>query len=237
MKSYDAMRAEAREKMREGGWVRRFVGLWLVVMLIGALVQGCLFQARLALGQLTTPFEVFFSCVLNGLLSFALASLFLRAAKGEQRDWLAPSFGGFKCPLGVAWLYFRYALQVTLWSLLFVIPGVIAIYRYCQCWNLKVEHPDWSAGECLAESGRIMKGQKWRRFAFDCSYWRPITLVMLGLLGVTVFSVLPVIPVVGRRIDMLLIFLLGLATCWGSIILTVYMSIGQALFYLDVKGV
>jgi len=232
MKSYDAMRAEAREKMREGGWVRRFLGLWIVVMLIGALVQGCLFQARLVLGQLTTPFEVFFSCVLNGLLSFALASLFLRAAKGEQGDWLAASFGGFKCPLGVAWLQFRISIQVALWSLLFVIPGIIAIYRYCQCWNLKVEHPDWSAGQCLAESGRIMKGQKWRRFAFDCSYWRPITLLLVALLAMTIVAVTPMPNLLGG----VLIFLLGIAACWGSIILTVYLSIGQALFYLDVKG-
>jgi len=265
MKSHDEMRTEAWKTLRQGGWVTRFLVLWLVLLMLFVLVQGCWNQATLAWGiqtwsaflqakakalasglDFTVPsraiafsmtqasaFETFFTCILNGLLSFALASLFLRAAKGEQRDWLAASFGGFKCPLGVAWLYFRYTIQVALWSMLFFVPGLIAIYRYSQCWNLKVEHPDWSAGRCLAESGRIMKGNKWRRFAFDCSYWRPITLVMLGLLGVTVLSV---IPIFGRRIDTLLLFLIGLATGWGSIVLAVYMSIGQALFYLDVKG-
>jgi len=232
MKSHDEMRTEAWTTLRHGGWVTRFLVLWLVLLMLFALVQGCWMQARPVLGKVTLPFETFFSCILNGLLAFALASLFLRAAKKENTDWLPAAFGGFKCPLGVAWLYFRYTIQVALWSMLFLVPGIIAIYRYCQCWNLKVEHPDWSAGQCLAESGRIMMGHKWRRFAFDCSYWKPITLVMLGLLGVTVLSV---IPIFGRRIDTLLLFLLGLVTCWGSIVLTVYMSIGQALFYLDVR--
>jgi len=176
-----------------------------------------------------SAFEAFMTCILSGIFGFAAAGTFLRAAKGVREHWFRLAFGGFKCPLDVAWLYFRLMLQITLWSLLFVLPGVMAYYRYCQAWNLKVENPDWSAGKCLAESARLMDGHKARRFALDMSYWRPITWLLLGLLTMVVCRVFqPVLGALGGAIA----FALSIACMWGTAVLAVYMSIGQALFYL-----
>lgn len=182
-----------------------------------------------------SAFKVFVSSIFNGISIFAVCGLFLRAAKGEREGWFSKAFDGFKCPLGVAWLYFRMALQIALWSLLFVIPGIMAYYRYCQCWNLKIESPDWPAGKCLAESARMMDGHKARRFALDLSYWKPITLWLLGLLALTILTGL------GTAANFPSVFsivfcALAAACLWGGIVLAVYMSIGQALFYLDLKG-
>jgi len=183
-----------------------------------------------------SAFEMFISCIVNGIFCFAAAGLLLRAAKGEGEGWFAKAFGGFKFPLGVAWLYFRLFFQILLWSLLFVIPGVMAYYRYCQCWNLKVENPDWPAGKCLAESARLMDGHKARRFALDLSYWKPIALLLMGVIAwpilVTVGAELVGRGAFGRIIG----FALLSACIWGGIVLTVYMVIGHALFYLDLKN-
>jgi len=184
-----------------------------------------------------SAFELFVSCILNGIFSFAATCLFLRAAGGERTGWFGASFGGFKRPLGVAWLYFRYVLQISLWALLFVVPGIVAYYRYCQSWNLKVENPDWSAGKCLAESCRMMVGHKAQCFALDMSYWKPITLILTGFLAVVVLvglMELGILPGLSAPVSMAL-FAILIVSFWGGLVLWVYLSIGHALFYLDLK--
>jgi len=185
-----------------------------------------------------SAFEAFVSCILNGIFSFAAVGLFLRAAKGVRTGWFGAAFGGFRWPLGVAWLYFRYVLQISLWSLLFVVPGVTAYYRYCQCWMLKVENPDWSAGKCLAESCRMMQGHKAQRFALDMSYWKPITLILFGFLSAAVLLTLPEVGALPQfaTVIRMACFAVLLACCGGAIVLAVYMAIGHALFFLDLKN-
>jgi uncharacterized membrane protein len=61
-------------------------------------------------------------------------------------------------------------IQVFLWSLLFIIPGIVAAYRYRLAWYMKSDNPDWNAGKCLAESGAKMRGFKWQAFRLDLFY-------------------------------------------------------------------
>jgi len=177
-----------------------------------------------------SAFEIFIGCILQGITAFGFAGLFLRAAKGDSSRWFLRAFGGFTRPLGLAGLYFRLNLQIFLWSLLFLVPGIIAFYRYSQAWNLKVENPDWSAGKCLAESCRMMKGNLWRLFCLDCSYWKPITLLLLGILvgSILIFF--------GTALVRVAVMLLWIVCLWGGFTLAAYMSTGQAVFYLGLKN-
>jgi len=127
-----------------------------------------------------SAFETFVTLVFAGIFSYGLTAFALRMVRDDSTcGYAAGAFSGFARPLGLAWLLFRIQLQITLWSFLFLIPGVVAYYRYRAAWYLKAEHPDWSAGRCLAESGRVMRGQKGRCFALDCSYWVLISLILI----------------------------------------------------------
>ena len=72
---------------------------------------------------------------------------------------------------------------VFLWSLLFVIPGVIAAYRYAMMPYLMAEFPDLGVMDAMRESKRLMDGNKWRLFCLHFSYigWRFLSMLTMGI--------------------------------------------------------
>ena len=81
-------------------------------------------------------------------------------------------------------LFFR-DLYTFLWSLLFIIPGIIKAYEYQMIPYLLAEHPDMPKDQAFAMSRQMMKGQKWRAFVRDLSFlgWSILSLFTLGILG------------------------------------------------------
>lgn len=67
--------------------------------------------------------------------------------------------------LAVKWLY------ISLWGLLLVVPGIIKSFSYSMAEFIAVDHPDWSANRCIAESRRLMDGNKMRYFLFSFIGW------------------------------------------------------------------
>ena len=65
---------------------------------------------------------------------------------------------------------FLKSLFIGLWSLLFVIPGVIKAYEYRMVPYLLAEHPEMSSGEIFARSKEMMQGNKWDTFVLDISF-------------------------------------------------------------------
>ena len=126
-----------------------------------------------------TLFQQFFSYLFGAIVAFGIARVALKAVRGDEQGWFASSFGGFSRPFGVMWLLVRMNIQVMLWLLLFVVPGFVAIYRYRQAWYLKSDHPDWSAGKCLAVSGEKMRGLKWQAFCLDFFYIVHVFLIAI----------------------------------------------------------
>lgn len=59
---------------------------------------------------------------------------------------------------------------IFLWSLLLVVPGIIASYRYRQAIYLLIDHPEMSVRDCIKESSRMMDGKKAELFKLDLSF-------------------------------------------------------------------
>ena len=76
-------------------------------------------------------------------------------------------------------------LFTFLWSLLFIIPGFIALYRYRFAYYILMDHPDITAKEALAYSTDLTKGYKWDLFVLDLSFlgWTMLTSLTFGILG------------------------------------------------------
>lgn len=72
---------------------------------------------------------------------------------------------------------------IFLWSLLLVIPGIIASYRYRMAIYILVDHPEMSALECIRESKRMMAGHKWELFILDLSFIGWKLLSWLAVIG------------------------------------------------------
>ena len=96
---------------------------------------------------------------------------------------------------------------IVLWSMLFVIPGIIASYRYRMALYLLLDHPEMSAMQCIRESKRMMKGHKWELFVMDLSF--------LG------WQLIAGIPVVGYIVQV-----------WT----TPYVGMSYALYYEALRG-
>ncbi len=59
---------------------------------------------------------------------------------------------------------------IFLWSLLLVVPGIIAAYRYRQALYIMLDDPDKSVLQCIRESKEMMKGHKGELFVMDLSF-------------------------------------------------------------------
>lgn len=58
----------------------------------------------------------------------------------------------------------------VLWSLLFLIPGIVKGYAYSMAYYLKSEHEDWDWRRCLDESIKLTNGHKMDLFILDLSF-------------------------------------------------------------------
>ena len=75
------------------------------------------------------------------------------------------------------------SLLTFLWSLLFIVPGIIASYRYALAPYLMAENPDMGVMEAIARSKELMNGSKWRLFCLQLSFigWSLLCVLTLGI--------------------------------------------------------
>ena len=78
---------------------------------------------------------------------------------------------------------FLRGLYVFLWSLLFVIPGIVAQYRYAMTPFIMAEHPELTASEAIRASKKMMDGNKWALFCLDFSFfgWALLSALTLNI--------------------------------------------------------
>ena len=72
---------------------------------------------------------------------------------------------------------------IFLWSLLFLVPGIIKSYAYRAASYISYCHPEMEWNECLNESKKVTKGHKWELFVFDLSFigWDILCTLSLGI--------------------------------------------------------
>ena len=82
-------------------------------------------------------------------------------------------------------MFFR-DLFTVLWSLLFIIPGIVKAYEYMMIPYLLADNPQMTKEQAFAESKRMMQGQKWKAFVLDLSFigWYILSGLTLGILAI-----------------------------------------------------
>lgn len=82
-------------------------------------------------------------------------------------------------------LFFR-DLYVFLWSLLFIIPGIIKAYEYRMVPYILGDNPNIDREEAFALSNMLMQGNKGKAFVLDISFlgWYILNGLTLGILGI-----------------------------------------------------
>ena len=117
--------------------------------------------------------------LITGAMTLGLMIFFLAAFRGHNvvaKDVFL-GFERFGKALG---LLLYQMLFVFLWSLLFIIPGIIASIRYSQAFYVLADDPNKSIRQCMDESKFMMQGNKAKYFVLSLSF-----------IGWLILSVLP----------------------------------------------
>lgn len=71
-------------------------------------------------------------------------------------------------------------------TLLFIVPGLIWAYMYCQATFIMIENPEMNITDALRASKKMMKGYKFDRFVFGLSFFWHYVLLFLtfGIYGI-----------------------------------------------------
>lgn len=117
------------------------------------------------------------SFVSLGLIQYNLDLIDGREAELGQIFSKAPMFGK------AFWLRLRMQIFTFLWTLLFIIPGIIKAYSYSMAGFIMTENPEMTAKEAMEVSERMMQGNKWRLFCLNISFigWNLLGMLSLGI--------------------------------------------------------
>ena len=78
---------------------------------------------------------------------------------------------------------FLKTLYCFLWSLLFIIPGIIASYSYAMTGYILADHPELTASEAIERSKEMMSGNRFRLFCLHFSFigWAILCAFTMGI--------------------------------------------------------
>lgn len=107
--------------------------------------------------------------IMSYMVSVGFVIFALHISRDEKAEF-GNLFDGFGLFFRVLWLGILEGLLICLWSLLLIVPGIVAAYRYRQALYLLLDHPERSAWQCLRESSALMSGHKWELFVLDLSF-------------------------------------------------------------------
>lgn len=114
-------------------------------------------------------------------IGFMIFSLHISRRLPNSIGNLFDAFGNF---FRFLWLVILISFFTFLWSLLFIIPGIVAAYRYRQALYILIDNPDMRAIDCIRKSKEMMAGHKAELFVLDLSF-----------LGWYLLSVIPFVPI------------------------------------------
>lgn len=134
------------------------------------------FSLRFNLG--TGSLFGFAAMIIGGVLQLGYAKFLLAQHDGRPHEFgdLFSQFDRFGA--GFVQSFLR-NLYVFLWSLLFIIPGIIAGYSYAMTPYLMVDFPQLTASEAIEKSKELMDGHKGDLFVLDLSFFGWAILCML----------------------------------------------------------
>lgn len=122
------------------------------------------------------------SLCIAGPFALGTAYIYLNLRRGFDPD-VSILFSGFQRFVDALVLNLLISVFILLWSLLFIVPGIIKAISYSQAFYILAEHPEMSAKEALDESIAMMDGHKLDYFVLGLSFipWLLLCGVTCGL--------------------------------------------------------
>lgn len=139
------------------------------------IVQGVWIEFKIGIFSLA-------SFLLGGVLQLGYARFLLRQHDGKPTEFndLFSQFDRFGT--GFAQHFLR-SLYTLLWSLLLIVPGIIAALSYAMTPFILEEHPELTANEAIRRSKELMRGHKTDLFILELTFigWSLLCILTLNL--------------------------------------------------------
>ena len=121
--------------------------------------------------------------LIAGPISIGYMAIALKIIRAEEAK-LEGLFDYFHHYGNTTILYITNGIFIALWSLLFVIPGIVKTYAYSMSYYIMADNPDMKASEASEASMRMMQGNKWRLFCLHFSFigWMFLSIFTFGIL-------------------------------------------------------
>ena len=192
------IRQRARELL-QGKWTIAVI-VTFVAALLGGLVSGTGFSLKIDIDENLVQYVPEF--VLNylrgvvpvatvlGIVQFVIGGAvklghcrFLLNLHDDEPADIRDLFSQFDRFVDALVMNLLMALYTFLWSLLFFIPGIIAVYRYAMAPFILLENPGMSANEAITASKELMRGHKFDLFVLELSFigWLLLSALTLGI--------------------------------------------------------
>ena len=145
---------------------------------LGAILTGTAIFVTIMAILLAAVYIVISSVIRIGYCRFNLDLL-----DRDEQPQLSALFSGFQNWKTAAATALLKGLYVFFWTLLLVIPGIIAACNYAMTDYLLAEDPSMTAQEALARSKELMYGNRWRLVCLHFSFfgWWLLSILTFGL--------------------------------------------------------
>ena len=163
----------------------------LIVIVISTLAGGissAIFTDDTFLGQLCT----YLISLATMPLSYGLTAFILKFVRKEEVEY-DEVFKYYSKFVPIFLLGLLMYIFIGLWSLLFVIPGIIAAISYSQAMYIMIDGEE-EPGACIKKSKEMMYGYKWDYFVFMLSFFGWYLLCALTM-GIALVYVAPYVSV------------------------------------------
>ena len=150
----------------------------------GTAILVCLISlAFSAVGGFIPVFGAVIVLLLSGQLAVGEMQYFTKLHKKENPT-LGTMFDNFsKNLISNLSTYVLQSIYLVLWTLLFIIPGIIKTYSYAMTMYLKSKKPELTSNEAITMSREIIDGKKWKYCCLQFSFigWIILSILTLGI--------------------------------------------------------
>jgi uncharacterized membrane protein len=120
--------------------------------------------------------------IIGGPIGFGLCYYFLSFTR-EKNPVLEDLFKGFSIFGKTFIAYLLMAIFTLLWTLLLIVPGIIAAISYSMTFYVMADNNEMSGQDAITKSKQLMMGNKYRYFCLLCRFigWFLLCILSLGI--------------------------------------------------------
>ena len=174
----------AELKAQAKAQIKGKIGILFLITLIVAVIS-CV--ASWVLGLIPVVGSIAAAVIVTPAFALSMVRVYLNVVAGGQPQ-AADAFSGFDDFWAAFKVNFLVGLYTFLWSLLFVIPGIVKMYAYSMSMYILAENKGKSAKECINESKAMTDGHKMDLFVLGLSFfgWVLLCAITFGIAGIWV---------------------------------------------------